>query len=75
MSTSPRNKPCSCGSGIKFKKCCWNPTRIVPATVPPLPLQEPQTSNPPTARNRMPMALMMMAAAAMSSATYDRRSK
>lgn len=19
-----RNKPCVCGSGIKFKKCCWN---------------------------------------------------
>jgi len=18
-----RNKPCVCGSGIKFKKCCW----------------------------------------------------
>lgn len=24
MST-PRNKPCACGSGKKFKKCCWNP--------------------------------------------------
>ena len=23
---SLRNKPCSCGSGIKFKKCCWNKT-------------------------------------------------
>lgn len=21
---SLRNKPCPCGSGIKFKKCCWN---------------------------------------------------
>jgi len=20
---SLRNKPCPCGSGIKFKKCCW----------------------------------------------------
>ena len=19
-----RNKPCPCGSGKKFKKCCWN---------------------------------------------------
>ena len=19
-----RNKPCPCGSGVKFKKCCWN---------------------------------------------------
>lgn len=19
-----RNQPCICGSGIKFKKCCWN---------------------------------------------------
>ena len=19
-----RNKPCVCGSGIKFKRCCWN---------------------------------------------------
>lgn len=21
---SMRNKPCGCGSGKKFKKCCWN---------------------------------------------------
>jgi len=21
-----RNKPCVCGSGKKFKKCCWNET-------------------------------------------------
>jgi len=21
----PRNKPCPCGSGIKYKKCCGNP--------------------------------------------------
>ena len=21
-----RNKPCPCGSGVKFKKCCWNKT-------------------------------------------------
>ena len=21
---SMRNKPCPCGSGKKFKKCCWN---------------------------------------------------
>lgn len=21
----PRNQPCACGSGKKFKKCCWNP--------------------------------------------------
>ncbi|WP_390620476.1 SEC-C metal-binding domain-containing protein [Poriferisphaera corsica] len=19
-----RNKPCECGSGKKYKKCCWN---------------------------------------------------
>jgi len=19
-----RNKPCVCGSGVKFKKCCWH---------------------------------------------------
>ncbi|KKN08797.1 hypothetical protein LCGC14_1052990 [marine sediment metagenome] len=24
---SMRNKPCPCGSGTKFKKCCWNKTR------------------------------------------------
>lgn len=23
---SLRNKPCPCGSGLKFKKCCWNKT-------------------------------------------------
>jgi uncharacterized protein YecA (UPF0149 family) len=23
---SMRNKPCPCGSGIKFKKCCWSRT-------------------------------------------------
>ena len=23
---SLRNKPCPCGSGVKFKKCCWNKT-------------------------------------------------
>ena len=23
---SLRNKPCPCGSGHKFKKCCWNKT-------------------------------------------------
>lgn len=23
---SLRNKPCPCGSGIKFKKCCWSKT-------------------------------------------------
>ena len=23
---SLRNKPCPCGSGIKFKKCCWSRT-------------------------------------------------
>lgn len=23
---SLRNKPCPCGSGIKFKNCCWNKT-------------------------------------------------
>jgi len=23
---SLRNKPCFCGSGVKFKKCCWNKT-------------------------------------------------
>ena len=21
---SLRNKPCPCGSGLKFKKCCWS---------------------------------------------------
>ena len=21
---SMRNKPCGCGSGKKFKRCCWN---------------------------------------------------
>ena len=21
-----RNKPCPCGSGVKFKKCCWSKT-------------------------------------------------
>lgn len=24
------NQPCSCGSGIKFKKCCGNPLRQMP---------------------------------------------
>ncbi len=24
--TPPRNGPCSCGSGIKYKKCCGNPS-------------------------------------------------
>ena len=24
---SLRNKPCPCGSGIKFKKCCWSRTK------------------------------------------------
>lgn len=23
-----RNKPCPCGSGKKFKKCCWNKEEI-----------------------------------------------
>jgi len=23
---SLRNKPCPCGSGVKFKKCCWYKT-------------------------------------------------
>ena len=23
---SLHNKPCPCGSGIKFKRCCWNKT-------------------------------------------------
>ena len=22
-SDSMRNKPCACGSGVKFKRCCW----------------------------------------------------
>lgn len=22
-SISPRNKPCPCGSGTKYKRCCW----------------------------------------------------
>lgn len=25
-----RNKPCPCGSGRKYKKCCVNETRKVP---------------------------------------------
>jgi len=24
---SLRNHPCPCGSGIKFKRCCWDKTR------------------------------------------------
>ncbi len=24
-----RNKPCSCGSGRKYKKCCWDIHRVV----------------------------------------------
>lgn len=23
-----RNKPCVCGSGVKFKKCCWSKMQI-----------------------------------------------
>lgn len=26
----PRNKPCSCGSGRKYKKCCGAPERVRP---------------------------------------------
>ena len=26
---SMRNKPCGCGSGKKFKKCCWNKFNVV----------------------------------------------
>lgn len=24
----PRNAFCACGSGKKFKKCCWNPKAV-----------------------------------------------
>jgi uncharacterized protein len=27
--TASRNDPCPCGSGLKFKRCCWNKTRGV----------------------------------------------
>jgi hypothetical protein len=31
MPKGPRNAPCHCGSGIKFKKCCWNkPAPTIP---------------------------------------------
>jgi len=28
--TAGRNEPCPCGSGLKFKKCCLNPTIAKP---------------------------------------------
>lgn len=27
-----RNQPCPCGSGLKFKRCCWD-LRLAPATL------------------------------------------
>jgi len=31
-STTPRNAPCPCRSGKKYKKCCGNPAAVRPAT-------------------------------------------
>lgn len=28
MNSKNRNRPCSCGSNKKFKKCCWNPNDL-----------------------------------------------
>ena len=28
INESPRNEPCICGSGKKFKHCCWDGKRL-----------------------------------------------
>ncbi len=28
MAKIGRNQPCPCGSGVKYKKCCWNQDRL-----------------------------------------------
>lgn len=68
-----RNAKCSCGSEKKFKKCCWNPTKIVPSTAPRLPVASQanaDTKDSQPIRRMSPrasMAMIAMCAAAFGS--------
>lgn len=60
-----RNKPCACGSGKKFKKCCWNPVRVVPAQIPPVPRDDNTITVSYRNMKRGRMMNLMLAAAAL----------
>lgn len=74
----PRNKPCQCGSGKKFKRCCWNPKektfREIMVEAAPVAeearqrIQEREATQRRTIR-RSPMAAMMLLGLAAASMT------
>ena len=41
----PRNKPCPCNSGKKYKKCCWDPSPKL-WTVPETPAEDTTNAEP-----------------------------
>jgi len=58
-----RNKPCPCGSGEKFKKCCIPKQRPTIAQIPPLPVVEP--FDPPIRMKRQSATIGMVMIAAL----------
>lgn len=57
---TPRNKPCPCGSGHKFKKCCLEVPKAKPPEPPPL---EPKSEQP--VRRLRSISPLLVAALAM----------
>jgi hypothetical protein len=49
-----RNDPCPCGSGKKYKNCCWVKDRAAQTAVP---IPPPETPPPPPAADEPPQAL------------------
>lgn len=67
-----RNKPCPCGSGKKFKRCCWEAKKLVPSLIPPKEPAAVEAANPDQrviARRRHGM--MPLLAATLALASFD----
>lgn len=60
---TPRNSLCSCGSGKKFKRCCWNPVSLTPAMIPPKEIHRAEADTVVSPRFRRSPSLIMLVAA------------
>jgi hypothetical protein len=61
-----RNQLCSCGSGKKYKKCCWGKVLHAPklSEIPRVEQPAPDESDTAESKHTLPLALALLASSA-----------
>lgn len=62
----PRNQLCACGSGKKYKRCCWSKILHAPklSEIPRVERPAPDESDTTKSKHTLPLALALLASAA-----------